>query len=231
MATTKFSNFGDTGSWDFGAGASYDPATKLIKSPGTVFQSGKDAIVSDELFWNQHSVTGQELKDRVKATQDQGQRAGVVITPYAVFQGKATDEQLLTEIANSGSDFVVLDPYYLNFGPSSEWLVNWTQNFIPQLRALGKDVKLVTQGFAPKGKEQEALEHNQKILAIPGVSEVINFGLEDAKDLQDDPNWVSLSNDFTPEQTAAQAVNQQAAEPDLQLSEAVQQGLKVLIGG
>lgn len=191
-----FSNFGETGGWDFGKNAVYDPQTKLIKAPGTVFQSGKDAIVSDELFWNPHSVTGKDLQKRIQDTQTQGQRAGVVITPYAVFQGKATNEQLLDEIKNSGTDFVTLDPYYLGFGPSSQELLDWTKSFIPQVNALGKEVKLVTQGFAPKGLEQQTLEHNQKMLAMPGVKEFINFGLEDAKDLQNDPNWVSIANDY-----------------------------------
>ena len=195
-SNATFSNFGDTGSWDFGAGAVYDPQTNLIKAPGTVFQSGKDAIVSDELFWNPHSVTGPDLQKRIQDAQAQGQRAGVVITPYAVFQGKATNEQLLNEIKNSGTDFVTIDPYYLGFGASSKELLDWARTFVPQVRALGKEVKLVTQGFAPKGQEQQTLEHNQKMLAIPGVSEFINFGLEDAKDLQGDPNWVSIGNDY-----------------------------------
>lgn len=192
-----FSNFGAQGGWDFGRGAEYDPQTNLIKSPGTVFQSGQDAIVSDELFWNPHSVTGADLQKRITDTQAQGQRAGVVITPYAVFQGKATNEQFLDEIKNSGTDFVTIDPYYLGFGASSKELYDWAKDFIPKVNALGKEVKLVTQGFAPKGKEQEVLEHNQKMLALPGVNEFINFGLEDAKDLQGDPNWVSISNDYS----------------------------------
>jgi hypothetical protein len=192
-----FSNFGAQGGWDFGQGAEYDPQTNLIKAPGTVFQSGQDAIVSDELFWNPHSVTGADLQKRITDTQAQGQRAGVVITPYAVFQGKATNEQFLDEIKNSGTDFVTIDPYYLGFGASSKELYDWAKDFVPKVNALGKEVKLVTQGFAPKGKEQEVLEHNQKMLALPGVNEFINFGLEDAKDLQGDPNWVSISNDYS----------------------------------
>lgn len=195
--TPSFSNFGESGSWDFGAGTKYDDKG-LITSTGNYFERGNDAIVSDELLWNPHSATGKELQNKVQTAKDAGQRAGAVVTPYAVFQNKATTEQLLDEVKNSGVDFVVIDPYVgLGVpGVTSEGLLNWTRDFINQAKSLGKDVKVVTQGFAQKGQEEEALRHNQQVLALPGVSEFINFGLEDAKDLTDNPNWVSLSNDY-----------------------------------
>jgi hypothetical protein len=196
-APAMFSNFGESNSWDFGKTAKYNEQN-LITAQGNYFERGKDAIVSDELLWNPNSATGKELQDKVAKAKESGQNAGAVVTPYAVFQNKATTQQLLDEVKNSGVDFVVLDPYVgLGVpGVTSEGLISWTRDFINQAKGLGKDVKVVTQGFAQKGKEEEALRHNQLVLSLPGVSEFINFGLEDAKDLKDDPNWVSLGNDY-----------------------------------
>jgi len=200
----ELSNFGDAGSWTTGSNAVNDPNTGMIKSSGNIFQRGNDAIVSDELFWNPNSPTGTALANKVKDTQSQGQRAGVVITPYAVFQGKATNDQLLNEIKNSGADFVALDPY-LGWGVPADQLFDWTKNFIPQVNALGKEVKLVTQGFAKKGEEDAARSYNQQLLGLPGVSEFVNFGLEDwfpagseeAKQLLGSTSeWTTLGNDY-----------------------------------
>ena len=191
----ELTNFGDKNSWDFGEGAKYLDSTGMIHSSGTYFQRGDDAIVSDELFWNPNSPTGAALTKKIDDARAQGQRPGVVVTPYAVFQGKATDDQLLAEIQNSGADFVALDPY-VGWGVPSDQLVDWTKNFIAKANALGKEVKLVTQGFARTGQEAETAAHNQKLLSLPGVSEFINFGLEDAKDLQGSPDWVGLNNDY-----------------------------------
>jgi len=194
---TMFSNFGESDSWNFGQGAKYNEQN-LITAEGNYFERGNDAIVSDELLWNPHSATGVDLQNKVTKAKEAGQKAGAVVTPYAVFQNKATTQQLLDEVKNSGVDFVVIDPYVgLGVpGVTSEGLISWTRDFINQAKGLGKDVKVVTQGFAQKGKEEEALRHNQQVLSLPGVSEFINFGLEDAKDLKDDPNWVSLGNDY-----------------------------------
>jgi hypothetical protein len=191
----ELTNFGDKDSWDFGEGAKYLDSTGMIHSSGTYFQRGNDAIVSDELFWNPNSPTGAALKKKIDDARAQGQRPGVVVTPYAVFQGKATDNQLLAEIQNSGVDFVALDPY-VGWGVPSDQLVDWTKNFIAKANALGKEVKLVTQGFSRTGQETETTAHNQKLFSLPGVSEFINFGLEDAKDLQGSSEWVSLNNDY-----------------------------------
>lgn len=198
------SNFGDSGSWGTGEKAEHDPVTGMIKSAGSYFQRGNESVVSDELFWNPNSPTGKELQQRIEEARNQGQRPGIVITPYAVFQGKATNEQLLNEVAKSGADFVALDPY-LGWGVPADKLYEWTKDFIPKLNALGKEVKLVTQGFARKGEEDAANSYNQQLLALPGISEFVNFGLEDwfpegSKEAQElfasNSEWVPLKNDF-----------------------------------
>ncbi len=191
--------FGDAASWQFGQGATYQD--NMITSQDAYFQRGGDVVVSDELFWNPNSPTGDALKAKVQQAKAQGQRAGVVITPYAVFQGKASNEQLINEIKNSGVDFVALDPY-LGFGVPKDDLLNWTKDFIPQLNDLGLGVKLVTQDFARAGMEQETRRYNQELMSLPGVSEFVSFGLEDAPDLQGSPDWVSLS---APTEQATQA--------------------------
>ena len=198
------SNFGDSYSWKTGEKAENDPVTGMIKSAGSYFQKGNESVVSDELFWNPNSPTGKDLQQKIEDARNQGQRPGIVITPYAVFQGKATNEQLLNEVANSGADFVALDPY-LGWGVPADKLYEWTKDFIPKLNALGKEVKLVTQGFAKKGEEDAAHAYNQQLLALPGISEFVNFGLEDwfpegskeAEDLYSSKSeWTPLNNDF-----------------------------------
>jgi hypothetical protein len=198
------SQFGDAGSWNFGAGSEYQ--NNMIVAPNAYFQRGGDVVVSDELFWNPNSPTGDALKQKVDQTKAAGNRAGVVITPYAVFQGKASNQQLINEIKNSGVDFVALDPYF-GFGVSKDELLNWTKDFIPQLNDLGLGVKLVTQGFAKAGLEQETRQYNEQLRSLPGVSEFVEFGLEDAPDLQGSPEWVSLS---------AQQDTAQATQPSTQ---------------
>ena len=198
------SQFGDAGSWNFGAGSEYQ--NNMIVAPNAYFQRGGDVVVSDELFWNPNSPTGDALKQKVDQAKAAGNRAGVVITPYAVFQGKASNQQLINEIKNSGVDFVALDPYF-GFGASKDELLNWTKDFIPQLNDLGLGVKLVTQGFAKAGLEQETRQYNEQLRSLPGVSEFVEFGLEDAPDLQGSPEWVSLS---------AQQDTAQATQPSTQ---------------
>ena len=202
----EFTNFGQKGSWQTGANAENDAQTGMIRSADSYFQRGNEVVVSDELFWNPNSPTGAALAAKIQTASQQGQRPGVVITPYAVFQGKATNEQLLNEVKNSGASFVALDPY-LGWGVSADDLFEWTKNFIPQLNALGKEVKLVTQGFAKKGEEEATKAYNDKLLSLPGVSEVVNFGLEDwfpegseeAKQLfSASSEWVPLGNDYKP---------------------------------
>lgn len=202
--------FGDPGSWTFGQGATYQE--NMITAPDAYFQRGGDVVVSDELFWNPNSPTGDALKAKVQQAKSQGQRAGVVITPYAVFQGKASNQQLINEIKNSGVDFVALDPY-LGFGVPKNDLLNWTKEFIPQLNELGLGVKLVTQDFAKAGMEQETRQYNQELMSIPGVSEYVSFGLEDAPDLQGSPEWVSLS---APQAQIAQATPK---EPEIMMAQ------------
>jgi hypothetical protein len=193
----RVSNFGDEGGWGFGPGHYFDPVDQLAKSSNIFVQRGNDAVVSDEIFWNPHSPVGEELQKRVQSVQSDGKRAGIVVTPYAFFQGKATNEQLLDEIKNSGSDFVILDPYLLGFGASSDELLDWTKNFTSEINKLGKEVKLATQGFAPKGMEQQVLDYNKQLLSIPGINEFANLGWEDAEDVMANPYFVNLNNDFT----------------------------------
>ena len=202
----EFTNFGQEGSWQTGANAVNDAQTGMIRSADSYFQRGNEAVVSDELFWNPNSPTGAALAAKIQNARQQGQRPGIVITPYAVFQGKATNEQLLDEVKNSGADFVALDPY-LGWGVSADDLFEWTKNFIPQLNALGKEVKLVTQGFARKGEEEAVKAYNDRLLSLTGISEVVNFGLEDwfpegseeAKQLfSASSEWTPLDNDYKP---------------------------------
>lgn len=184
-------NFGDENSWQFGKGAEYNEKN-MIESSGAYFQRGNDVIVSDELFWNPDSPTGEKLAKKISGTQGEGKRAGVVITPYAVFQNKATNQQLLDEVKRSGADFVAIDPY-VGFGVPKEQLLAWTKEFVPKLNELGVGVKLVLQDFSKTGMENETKAYNNELLQTPGISEFISFGLEDAKDLQGSPEWTSLS--------------------------------------
>ena len=205
------SNFGDPNSWQFGSGAQYNEKN-MIESPGAYFQRGNDVIVSDELFWNPDSPTGQALAKKIDDVKSEDQRAGVVITPYAVFQGKATTQQLLDEVKKSGADFVAIDPY-VGFGVPPDQLLAWTKEFVPQLNNLGVGVKLVLQDFARPGEEAQTSAYNQKLLETPGISEFISFGLEDAKDLQNSPDWTSMTGGQqfqTPYTQQAQAQPQQA---------------------
>jgi hypothetical protein len=218
----EFTNFGDADSWMTGTHAEHDRSTGMIKSSGAYFQRGNEAVVSDELFWNPGSPTGEALQNKIADAQAAGQRAGVVITPYAVFQGKATNDQLLNEVKNSGADFVALDPY-LGWGVPADQLFDWTKDFIKEVNALGKEVKLVTQGFARKGEEDAARAYNQRLLGLPGVSEVVNFGLEDwfpegsedAKQLfSPESEWVSLGNDYKqPERRTVRGTGTTVGEP------------------
>lgn len=217
-----FSNFGQAESWVTGASAVNDPTSGMIKSETAYFQKGKESVVSDELFWNPNSPTGKELQQRITAARNRGERPGIVITPYAVFQGKATTEQLLNEVANSGADFVALDPY-LGWGVPADQLYEWTKSFIPQLNALGKEVKLVTQAFAKKGQEQDTLDYNAKLLALPGVSEFVSFGLEDwfpegsaeAKELfSEKSEWTPINADFNVPQKQAQPPQEMPKDPE-----------------
>lgn len=196
-------NFGDENSWQFGKGAEYNEKN-MIESSGAYFQRGNDVIVSDELFWNPDSPTGEKLAKKISGTQGEGKRAGVVITPYAVFQNKATNQQLLDEVKRSGADFVAIDPY-VGFGIPKDQLLAWTKEFVPKLNELGVGVKLVLQDFSKTGMEEETKAYNNELLQTPGISEFISFGLEDAKDLQGSPEWTSLSGG---KQFAAQPVGQ-----------------------
>lgn len=204
-------NFGDENSWQFGQGAEYNEKN-MIESSGAYFQRGNDVIVSDELFWNPDSPTGQQLAEKIENTQEADKRAGVVITPYAVFQGKATNQQLLDEVKRSGADFVAIDPY-IGFGVPKEQLLAWTKEFVPKLNELGVGVKLVLQDFSRAGMEGETQAYNNELLQTPGISEFISFGLEDAKDLQGSPDWTSLTGG---NQFQQQAVVPEPAERQVQ---------------
>ena len=168
--------FGTSGGWNVSTGATANP----------VFRRGNEVVVSDEIFWNPNSATGTKLQQLVASEKSAGNKAGLTITPYAVLDGKATPEQLINEVKRSGADFVAIDPYIFGdnrFTPQQG--IDWTTQAVQALKDAGVQVKIVTQGFAPGNVDQKTIQdYNARLATIPGVNEVINFGLEDAPDLQ-----------------------------------------------
>lgn len=170
-----FTDFGESGGWNVGSTTLGDPA----------FVKGNEYVVSDEIFWNPNTPMGGDLQSIVSNVQQGGGRAGLTITPYSMLDGKATADQLLNEVKNSGVDFVALDPYLFGDGRfTTQQGIEWTRQAVQALNDIGVDVKLVTQGFVPTGMSaDEVRAYNAALANIPGVTELVNFGLEDAPDL------------------------------------------------
>ena len=172
-----------------------------------LFQRDNFVIIADEIYWNQLTPTGSALKSRVNQFRaiDSNYKLGLVVTPYTFFPvnnaaPKATENTVLTDIVNSGVDFVALDPYFYN-DPllllTIDQLYNWTTSFRNKLLKLNKKVFLVIQGFAAAGTEREVKEYNQRLLSLSGIEEFIIFGREDGQDIIDAGSaFVSLNNDF-----------------------------------
>lgn len=189
----NLSFFGREGGWDLASGAFVDPTRGRVYEPpsGVVFQRGNEVIVGDELFWSPYAPTGDKLKGLVQQNQANGYRVGTVVSPYATLVGSqegkeppVTIKQLAQEVANSGVDFVAIDPYVGWFDIKSEDLVNWSKQFLDEMRALGKDTILVMQNDVPGANtKEEVFAHNRSLMNIPGFSEYVAYSeMPDEKD-------------------------------------------------
>lgn len=189
----NLSFFGREGGWDLASGAFVDPTRGRVYEPpsGVVFQRGNEVVVGDELFWSPYAPTGDKLKELVQQNQANGYRVGTVVSPYATLVGSqegkeppVTIKQLAQEVANSGVDFVAIDPYVGWFDIKSEDLVNWSKQFLDEMRALGKDTILVMQNDVPGANtKEEVFAHNKSLMNIPGFSEYVAYSeMPDEKD-------------------------------------------------
>lgn len=189
----NLSFFGREGGWDLAAGAFVDPTRGRVYEPpsGVVFQRGNEVVVGDELFWSPYAPTGDKLRELVQQNQANGYRVGTVVSPYATLVGSqegkeppVTIKQLAQEVANSGVDFVAIDPYVGWFDIKSEDLVNWSKQFLDEMRALGKDTILVMQNDVPGANtKEEVFAHNRSLMNIPGFSEYVAYSeMPDEKD-------------------------------------------------
>ena len=181
----NLSYFGREGGWNLASGAYVDPTRGRVYEPpsGVVFQRGNDVVVGDELFWSPYAPTGDKLKTLVQENQSKGYRVGTVVSPYATLVGSeegkgdpASIKKLAREVANSGVDFVAIDPYVGWFGLKSEDLVNWSRDFLREMQALGKDTILVMQNDVPgTNTRDEVIAHNRALMSIPGFSEYVAY--------------------------------------------------------
>ena len=209
-ASAPLSFFGEEGGWNVSSEAGVDAAGQIY-SPGKFFERGDDIIVSDEIFWNPNVPVGDALRDRVEQYKSLGKNPGIVISPYAALQGgnlgredKVSDKKMLDEIANSGASFVAFTPYLGYFDMDSKTMYDWMKNFVSKVRDMGKDVKIVLNGWAEPGKEKEYIEHNKRMMSIPGVSEYVVFGGD-----KNTPQESSIRNMFARDgQSRQRAINE-----------------------
>ncbi|NBQ98829.1 MAG: hypothetical protein EBT26_11805, partial [Microbacteriaceae bacterium] len=175
-------------STQFGTAQGWNVET-FTASNGTqypVFKKGNEIVVSDEIFFNKDSPTGQELINRVQDAKNQGYRVGLTVSPYALTSGAASTQMILNEIDRSGVDFVAVDPYLMPGSPyTPEQGIRFVQDSSAALQPRGVELKVVTQGFAQPGQEAQVKDYNQRLASIAGIGEIINFGLEDAPDLRE----------------------------------------------
>ena len=149
---------------------------------------GKEASVSDEIYWNPHAPIGAKLTRIVAAAKAQGLRPGLVITPYALFGANAVPQSTLdNEVISSGVDFVVLDPYYLQMNNQEPadllaWLIASTNKY--RAAPYNKGVKVVIQGWCPVGQEAKVGGFIRDQLAVTGVEEFIYARWDDFHDIR-----------------------------------------------
>lgn len=180
-----YTSLGAPGQWNVGATPFGAPA----------FTRGNEYVVSDEIFWNPHTPMGMDLQNIVRQVQSSGGQAGLTLTPYTFLDNKATIQQVLDEIKNSGVNFVALDPYLFGdnrFTP--EQGIEWTRQAVEALKNIGVDPRVVTQSFYHTGMDPDVVRrYNAALAAIPGISEATLFGFEDA---DWGPGYANLENPY-----------------------------------
>lgn len=153
-------------------------------------------VVSDEIFWNPNTPMGADLQNIVREVQQGGGAAGLTLTPYTFLDNKASVDDVLNEIRNSGVNFVSVDPYIFGdnrFTP--EQGIEWTRQAVDALRGVGVDPRVVTQGFYHQNSDPDVIRrYNAAIANLPGVSEATLFGFEDIADWG--PGYSALSDPY-----------------------------------
>jgi len=225
--TPGLSNYNDLGGWVF------YPKREIDGDVTDVFIRGNRVIVSEEIWWSGTLVGGvwtptgpsgiasggnslKRVSDKYKAA---GYSTGLSITPYALthryraetgtieYNVAAIDfESLMTEISQSGVDFVQLNPHLFSpddplskLNGSLYWneasLLAITNQFKTRVTALGKQFNVVVQGWRQTAQSAATVNnYNTSLYALTGVDEFYVFGQEDGLDLT---NTVSLSNDLS----------------------------------
>jgi hypothetical protein len=145
-----------------------------------VDESQKKMVVSDEGYWNPKSPVGENLKKAVKWANDQGYQGGVVVTPYAFIDGKATESQLKEYI--DSSDFVVVDPYSSlrddpEYAAKADQISNVTKAINEYANSVDKRPWLVLQNFTVGDQTpEEVIKFNKKILKDnEGLFDTVSF--------------------------------------------------------
>lgn len=172
-----------------------------IRVPGaglrTMFidEGTKVILVSDEIYWQEHSATGNQLIGMITYAREKGYRAAVSFTPYSVdtkafntLNGRYPDAHfgLTTEAklieAMKYVDIVMIDPYY--FAPdliTPDELVKFSARWLDIIHGAGKEAWLITQGFAfGTGAERDKVTRLVADLSALGYDVITDFTAKDS---------------------------------------------------
>lgn len=155
----------------------------------TIQKQLKAWSISDETFWNQNAIKGQDYLDcaaAIKRYVDPSIKVGCVITPYAqnTFGGTKTFQELVDFATQE--DFVAIDPYLLSGAVTASVGVQWSIQFKNACAAKNTDVYLILQGFTlPSIAADSVHAYNKLLINIGGWADIF---VGDAFDFPDIPN-------------------------------------------
>lgn len=216
--TQKRSNVEEMGGWRFYSKRAINIGSAIEYLD--VYIRGNDVIVSLNPYWSAGSPTGAKLASIASAYKSLGFNVGVLITPFCtthtIKDGATTETPAITggdlarALANSGIDFVGIHPQLLPATVSFVRLsgqVFWTSSRLVSFCISANDVfksypsikgiKILLNGYRYASQTaQEVTAHNTELLALPWVDEFFIYGKEDSAGLRDDPDIISLNNDF-----------------------------------
>jgi hypothetical protein len=171
-AKPEKTNLGSSSGWV------YDTSLYLYRKKST------DIIVTEPLYWDNNYLVDTALQNKVTEFKDQGYQTGIYIVPYITTQSspygtpQKTNSDLITQINQSGADFVlVLAAYAPTIYPTwtPEYYISYLTNFITSIRALGKKVKILLQGYSLPTYESATTSFRNSVLALSNVDEFINL--------------------------------------------------------